>query len=197
MKREIAVICCSVIRNEVKHIFSHDYPDLKVEFLDSALHMQPKKLQNTLKDKLDSENLPTLVIYGDCCSSMSNFEEEYKCIRTNAVNCNELLLGKEKFREFRKRKSFLFLPEWIERWKEIFMNELGFSNADLARSLMRDNIEHLYYIDTGVSKVPTEILKEIEEYFKMPISVVTVTMDPLRNFINDAMIRLKSRYNFE
>jgi hypothetical protein len=194
---KVAVICCSVLCREVRSIFAMDFPDVQLEFLDSMLHMHPQKLQEALEEKLSSHSDPVLVIYGDCGPAMDSLEERFMCVRTPAVNCSELMLGAERYSEFRNQKIFLFLPEWATRWKEVFQKDLGFKNADLARVFMKENSKEICYLDTGKMPIPTETLREMEAFFDMPVRVVKETMNPLRKYIHEAMTRLERRVQDE
>ncbi len=193
MIKNISILCCSVFRDEITSIFSNEFPDITIEFLDSMMHMRPTLLQETLEQKLSTQSNPTIIVYGDCAPEIHNIEERFLCVRTKGVNCNELLLGKNRYREYRNKKVFLLLPEWAHRWKEVFQEELGFKDTVLARRFMQENSNFIYYLDTGFTPVPYDILKEIETYFEMPIEVISETTEPLRAFIYTAMDQLQKR----
>jgi hypothetical protein len=192
--KPLTVVCCSVLRREIEHILDEDLPEAEDVFLDSMLHMHPEELRRTidavLAEKMDR---PVLLVYGDCHARMAETGLRQQCARTEAVNCGELLLGRERYREFRNGKIFLFLPEWTQRWREVFVRELGFSDPSLAREFMQENQRRLVYLDTGLIPVPARALAEIEEYFGMPVEIVAVTLVHLRQAVRDAARRLEAR----
>jgi hypothetical protein len=185
------VLCCSVLRREVETILKLDFPDLAVEYIDSMLHLHPVALQETYDSKLSVLSLPALVIIGDCGPSMHSLEKRFDCVRTPSVNCCELLLGRKRYIEYRRKKIFILLPEWTRRWKDVFKKELGFSDGSLASSFMRENCSSIEYLDTGVDEVPNAILKEIEEFLNMQVIITNVGLDNMRAVIFNAVSQLK------
>lgn len=157
------------------------------EFLDSMLHMHPTLLQETVEQTLTQEILPTLIIYGDCGPTMHDIDKRFVCARTSSLNCGDLLLGHARYQKLQSGLAFLFLPEWTERWREVFQIELGFSNPELARIFMHDTRKSLVYVDTGLIPVPRSTLREIEDYFAMPVEIQSATLGPLRAKIHEGM----------
>lgn len=191
--KPLTVVCCSVLRREIGHILAEELPDAEGVFLDSMLHMHPEELRRTIDAVLAAGiDRRTLLVYGDCHARMAETCRQPQCARTEAVNCGELLLGRQRYREFRNDKTFLFLPEWTERWQEVFVQELGFTDRSLAREFMQENQRRLVYLDTGQIPVPERILAEIAGYFGMPVEIVAVTLAHLRQAVRDAARRLEA-----
>lgn len=190
---KIAIVCCSVMKDEVASILTQDFPDVEAVFLDSMLHMHPKLLGETLERKLSELSCPALVIYGDCSPAMHSLEDRFVCARTPGVNCCELLLGHEHYLADRNGQAFLLLPEWTKRWKEVFQKELGFNDMELARSFMHEYRTSIKYIDTGFVPVPEDTLREISDFFDMPISIEKTDDKSLRAIIHESMQRLQRR----
>lgn len=192
--RTLSIICCSVLHRELEAFALQQYPDAELVFLDSMLHMHPEKLRLTIDAALAARpNRDCLLVYGDCHAHMQETSRRPCCVRTNAVNCGELLLGREPYRFFRKQGVFLFLPEWTERWKEVFINELGFSDQSLAREFMRESQRRLVYLDTGLIPVPKIALEEIADYFGMPVDVLAVSLNVLHQNVRLAVQHLQTR----
>ena len=192
--RELTFIVCSVLRREVRTFLRLDYPDAEQLYLNSALHIYPQRLYTTIETALTSrQGRNCVLIYGDCSAHINVLSQGPHCERTRAVNCGELLLGPQLYSEYRNAKAFLFLPEWTERWREIFQQELGFTEAPLAREFMQENQRSLIYLDTGLLAVPTIHLQDIAKFFKMPTEVVTVSLNHLRQVVRFAVQRLEAR----
>lgn len=192
--KPLTLVCCSVLRREMERILEEELPDAQAVFLDSMLHMHPEELCRTIDAVLAARiDRRILLVYGDCHARMAETGRRPQCARTGAVNCGELLLGQQRYREFRNGKTFLFLPEWTQRWREVFVQELGFADRSLAREFMQDNQRRLVYLDTGLIPVPTRTLAEIEEYFGMPVEIVAVTLVHLRQAVRDVARRLEAR----
>lgn len=195
MKR-LSVICCSVLRREMEEFLHRDFPGAELVFLDSMLHMHPAKLRQCIDAALAARpDHPCLLVYGDCHAHMRETGRRQLCGRVDAVNCGDLLLGSALYKIQRNAKAFLFLPEWTERWREVFTQELGFADPGLAREFMRENQRKLVYLDTGLIPLPEKTLEEISSFFAMPMEVVTVSLAPLRQAIHSAIHRLEEKTN--
>lgn len=192
------VLCCSVLRREVEAIFQRDYPDAQLVFLDSMLHMHPKKLHEAMEQALAKASFKScLLIYGDCHPYMRAFERRPHCQRVEAINCCDLLLGREQYDAFRADDAFLFLPEWTERWRETFQEGLGFMEPELARQFMQEYRSRLVFLDTGITPVPEKTVTEISEYFAMPVQVLPTSLDKLRKAIASAVMNLQNADGIE
>jgi len=187
----IVMICCSVLQAEVESLCRAHWPDQKLRFLPSMMHMHPERLASSLQSVLDSElkqGHGVVLIYGDCCAQMMTLESMPGVVRTRGKNCFELLLGPEEYRRLSQEGAFFLLAEWAHRWKEIFSTELGL-NHDNATSLMQDMHRKLTYLDTGLTPVPETALRECTEYCGLPYEVRSASLERLRLAIEEALLR--------
>ena len=192
--RTLSIICCSVLRRELEAFAVRQYPDAELVYIDSMLHMHPEKLRLTIDAALAVRpDRDCLLVYGDCHAHMHETGRRPHCTRTSAVNCGELPLGRERYRSFRNQKVFLFLPEWTERWREVFIKELGFSDKSLAREFMQESQRRLVYLDTGLIPVPENALEEIADYFGMPVDVLVAPLNELHQNVRLAAQHLQTR----
>ena len=192
--KALSFICCSVLRRELSVLLTTDYPGAEVCFLDSILHLYPQRLQLEMDKALTARgDRACVLIYGDCHAHIKEFSENQHCTRTDAVNCSELLLGRETYRRYRAEKTFIFLPEWTRRWRQIFEKELGFTDQTLAREFMQDNQRSLLYLDTGLFPVPQTSLAEITDYFAMPVEIMPVSLQHLQDSVRSAVDRLMTK----
>jgi hypothetical protein len=96
-----------------------------------------------------------------------------------------MLLGRARYRELMHAQSFMLLPEWAVRWKEILQEELGLPPT-VARDLMRENRAELVYLDTGLVPVPREELAAFAAYTGLPWRVEPVSLDHLLALLLEA-----------
>jgi hypothetical protein len=188
------MICCSVLQAEVESLCKVHWPDHKLVFLPSMMHMHPERLASSLESILDAElkqGYGVVLIYGDCCAPMTALEALPGVVRTSGKNCCEMLLGPGEYRRLSHKGVFFLIPEWLRRWKEIFTIELGL-NRDNAASLMREMHRKLIYLDTGLVAVPENALKECAEYCGLPFEVRPVSLELLRSAIEEALLRCKT-----
>ncbi len=182
-----------MLRLEIESLIRDLFPEAKIIFMDSMLHMNPQKLYSCLEAKLLEEQSPALLIYGDCHPYMKEMEKNFSCLRTPSVNCAHLLLGDELYFRFRDKKVFLLLPEWTKRWKEVFQKHLGFSDPETASEFMHENQKELVYLDTGLIPVPKDTLEEISHFFKMPVAVYTPSLEPFKKRLTETLKSLEQR----
>lgn len=155
--------------------------------------MRPGDLATELAAALDTKKhlVPCVIIYGDCCMMMEQFEKKPGVARTRGLNCCELILGKELYKSLISDGVFFLLPEWILRWEEIFTRELGLSTVN-ATDLMHEMHTRLVYLDTGVMAVPLEEIVRCSSFCGLPYEIMTVSCDHLKSLIDDAITRAQS-----
>ena len=186
------ICCCSVLYEEVSYLWKKYWPDWEIYALTSMLHMRPDLLSHQLDECINQErkagNLVVLV-YGDCCPLMEQFEKTPGVARTAAVNCCELVLGKEIYKPLIKEGVFFLLPEWTGRWEEIFTGELGLSREN-ARDFMHEMHTRLIFLDTGVMPVPVPDIEACSRHCDLPYEIRQTPLDHLQSSIQGAMNRL-------
>ncbi|MGV8121520.1 MAG: DUF1638 domain-containing protein [Candidatus Xenobiia bacterium LiM19] len=190
-QQKAVMICCSVLQDEVESLCHSHWPEHRLTFLPSMMHMHPERLASSLQSVLDDElkqGQGIVLIYGDCCARMMTLEAMPGVARTRGKNCCEILLGPEEYRRLSHEGAFFLIPEWARRWKEIFSQELGL-NHDNATSLMQDIHRTLIYLDTGLAPAPETELKECAEYCGLPYEVRPVSLELLHLSIEEALLR--------
>ena len=186
--KRIKCLGCGVFKMETEALVRQGKLDCDIIILDSMLHMRPARLEEKMKEVLNTAlNDKHLLLYGDCHSHMHEMQESGNTVKVSGINCCEILLGKTAYRKLQKEKAFIFLPEWAQRWREVFTCQFGFKKPELAQAFLKEHCKKLVYIDTGVMPVPDKTLQQISAYFKMPIEVMPISLDILSQTINDAL----------
>lgn len=192
---KITCLACGVFRMEIDALIKQGKLDCDIITLESMLHMKPAKLGQEMGRILDAKpNDKFLVLYGDCHPHIHEMQSMENVSRVTGINCCEILLGSDVYRKLQKEQAFVFLPEWTLRWKEVFAHELGFENREVAQTFMKEYRKRLVYVDTGVIPVPDETLREISEYFGMPVEIMHISLDIFLQGINKALQKF-ARYN--
>lgn len=182
------VLSCGILKAELEALPAPLVERLDIVFLDSILHMRPKDLESDLRRLLDlPPDGPVLLVFGDCSPGMRELSLGPGRVRISGVNCCEIVLGRERYRDLRRRETFLFMPEWTARWREVFGAELGFQSIDAARGFMTDSMQSLAYVDTGVVPVPVPTLREIEDFFGMPVRIEHAGIGLLEKAVLEAL----------
>ncbi len=174
-------LSCGVVRAEMEELHRRRLIGGKLLFLDSMLHMDPPKLEAKLHTALTERTDETgclVLVYGDCTARMLDLVRRFQVGRVNVINCAQLLLGRDRYRQLMREEAFLVLPEWARRWEYIMKSELGL-NKEVAQGLMGENRRVLVYLDTGLLPVPELQLTEFSTYSGLPWRVETVTLDSM------------------
>jgi len=187
-------VACSVFRDELEALRKRGELDLPVRYLDSMLHMRPKRLETQLTAAVGEEQAncqAVVLVYGDCHAYMNEQVCTDAVARTAGINCCEILLGASRYRELRREGHFFLLPEWARRWKEILHRELGL-HGENARDFMQEMHTRLLYLDTGLRPIPTEHLEEASRMTGLPWDVLEVPLDHLAASIRSAFQRIQA-----
>ena len=187
-------LSCGVVRAEMEELHRRGLINGTLLFLDSMLHMDPPKLEETLAVTLEQNSGKScclVLVYGDCSARMLDLVRRFRVGRINVINCAQLLLGRDRYRQLMREEAFLVLPEWAERWEHIMKSELGLSKS-VARDLMGENRAVLVYLDSGLSPVPERYLAEFSVYTGLPWRVETVTLDFMLAALLEAEAKAKA-----
>jgi hypothetical protein len=179
MRPHTVWLSCGVVRAEMEDLLRRGLIQGELLFLDSMLHMDPPKLEAVLSaalEKNSGEPGCLVLVYGDCSAGMLDLVRRFRVGRVNVINCAQLLLGRDRYRQLMREGAFLVLPEWAQRWEHIMTSELGLSKA-VAHDLMGEHRGVLVYLDTGLSPVPESYLREFSAYTGLPWRVEPVTLD--------------------
>lgn len=174
-------ISCGVLRKELEALRARRLIAGKFCFLDSMLHMDPPRLEGLLTSLLKQStgrSACLVLVYGDCCSRMLDLVRQYRVGRVPVINCAQLLLGRERYRELMHEEAFLVLPEWAERWEQVMHKELGLTEG-IAHDLMQENRRGLVYLDTGLTPVPEETMHAFASYSGLPWRVESVSLETM------------------
>jgi signal transduction histidine kinase len=181
MPNETTWLGCGVLRAEMEELHRRGSIKGTLVFLDSMLHMVPEKLDTVLTRYLEKHSPAggrLVLVHGDCCPRMLDLARKWSVGRINAINCAQMLLGKNRYREMMREGAFMLLPEWALRWREIMQTELGLT-PEVARDLIGENRRVLVYLDTGLVPVPQKEIEDCAAYSGLPWRIEKITLDTL------------------
>ncbi len=174
-------IACSIFREEIELLLEQKQIEIPFEYQGSMLHMYPDVLDRSLKKVMErarQNGEQILLVYGDCCPHMYDYQNHDGVERVRGRNCMEIILGRDQYRQLRSEGTFFLMPEWTHRWREVFQGQMGLE-GDNARSFMTEFHTKLVYLDTGLSPIPEELLNEISEFCGLPVEIMPVSLNQL------------------
>jgi len=189
MAQNLVIIACSIFKYELGHLQSTGKLDVPVIYLNSMLHMYPKELQTLLDAKIDEhKNFRIILMFGDCHARMVDYEKKPNILRTPGINCCEIILGTEEYKKLRKDGAFILLPEWAERWKEAFIDYMGFNTSKAIKPFMNEMHKKLVYVDTGLQNKNSSLFEEISNYLGLPLEIYDSSIEELEKVINRLIV---------
>ena len=97
------ITACMVFKPALEYLrLEKRYPNLRLTYLPSNLHLRPQELKNRLLKEITSaqeRNERVICLYGDCFPGINDFCEEHGLIKVPGHYCYEMLLGSERFRQ--------------------------------------------------------------------------------------------------
>lgn len=183
MGNKMIIIACSIFKTELEKLREEGKINIPVVYLNSMLHMYPQQLNELLDAKIEEyNNLKIILAFGDCHARMVDYENNANITRTPGINCCEIFLGSEKYRAYRKEGAFILLPEWAERWKEVFNDHMGFKSSTNATEFMKEMHTKLVFVNTE-DKIKENVVKEIVDYIHLPYEVISCPITELESAV--------------
>ena len=189
MPSNLIIISCSIFRYELESLQQKGKINVPVIYLNSMLHLYPEKLHLLLDAKIEQyKNSRIILLYGDCHPHMDTYEKNPNIRRTPGINCCEIILGNERYRKIRDEGAFILLPEWADRWKEAFVDYMGFKTSREIRPFMSEMHQKLVYLDTGLHKKDKVLFDEMSDFLGLSFEVCNCSIDELENVIERLII---------
>lgn len=131
------IIACAVFRPALEYLqVEEGYPDLRVTYLPSNLHLRPQELENRLLEAITAaqeRNERVICLYGECFPGIDDFCEQHGVAKVPGHYCYEMLLGTERFQQlieemtgtyFLEKDLILHFEEYCVRPLELHDEEM-------------------------------------------------------------------------
>jgi len=109
------IIACMVFQPALEHLRLEDrYPNLRLTYLPSNLHLRPQELKNRLLKEVTTaqkRNERVICLYGECFPSIDDFCQQHGVIKVTGHYCYEMLLGSERFRRLIEEMAGTYFAE--------------------------------------------------------------------------------------
>ena len=109
------IIACMVFQPALEHLRLEDrYPNLRLTYLPSKLHLRPQELKNRLLKEVTAaqkRNERVICLYGECFPSIDDFCQQHGVIKVTGHYCYEMLLGSERFRRLIEEMAGTYFAE--------------------------------------------------------------------------------------
>lgn len=175
-KPKKALISCGIFKNEITSLIEKNNWEVKPVFLNSSLHVDFDKLWLTLTKSIENhKDYEKIVCYGTCHPLMGKLMNTTQSVRTDAQNCVELILGREKFDEEIEQGAFFLFEDWATNWTTVTKPTFG-DDPDLLKELFSSEHKYLLAIKTSCSNDFSEEANEISEIIGLPLKWITTDL---------------------
>jgi len=158
-------------------------------YLKAALHVDFDKLAGSLNNALDDlgEKGIIMVIGDQCLPNMEKVAAERGGILLKGKNCIEMLLGDRMAELDTEAKTFYLTGGWLENWRQIFIEGLKWDEVDARQNF--GYYDRILLLDNGLAPIDEEKILEFYDYAQVPVEIMPVNLDNLRNLLEQALKR--------
>ena len=166
------IITCAVFKPAIDHLqLEHRYPNLRLTYLPSNLHLKPHYLKNRLgKEIASAHKRPEKIIclYGNCFPGIEAFCQQRGAIKVPGHYCYEMLLGSERFRQLidEMAGTYFLEKDLIINFEEYCMKPLELYD-DKMRKCCFEHYQRLLYIRQPSDPDLTPRASEIAEFLSL------------------------------
>ena len=135
----IRIIACAVFKPAIEALqLEKTYPNLRLTYLPSNLHLRPQELKNRLLTEVKAaqkRNERVICLYGDCFPDIDDFCQEYGVTKVLGHYCYEMLLGSERFSQLLNEMvgTYFAERELIQNFEEYCVIPLELQDEEMKR----------------------------------------------------------------
>lgn len=184
---EKKILCCGILRHELEHLLGERNAD--ITYIDAALHVDLDKLAQSVTENLrgmDGNDI-LLIIGNQCHPELEQIAAEHGGRVIQAKSCIEMLLGEKMAELDAEAKTFYLTSGWLENWRKIFMEGLGWDAVDARQNF--GYYDRILLLDTGIVPIDDMNLLEFYDYAQVPVETMTVDLDNLRKLLEQLLNR--------
>ena len=113
--KTIRIIACGVFKPVMEHIaLQEKYPNLKVTYLPSVLHLRPPDLKNFLVKEINTaqkKDEDVICLYGWCFPDIEEICKQHNVIKVPGTYCYEMFLGPDRFNQIMNETAGTYFME--------------------------------------------------------------------------------------
>ena len=146
----IRLIACGVFRPALKFLrLEEKYPQLRVTFLPSNLHLYPRTLKKNLLREIDSarkRNERPLLLYGYCFPGIEEICTQNCADKVPGLHCYEMLLGSDSYDQIMAKTAgtYFLEKELIVNFREYCLEPLELYDSDIRKSFFKHYKKLMY-----------------------------------------------------
>ncbi len=180
------LVACRIFEDELRACLG-ERDDVKIHWVDAALHANLDLLEKGIRCKLNDPSAPggkRFLLFGaGCHPELGKIADEFDFERAPFRNCLEWLAGSEA-RGMEKDRTMLMTPAWVRVWPHI-MTVMGWDDVDARIQLGR--YDRILVLDAGVHSLTEEEILSFFDRIQVPVEIKPVDLQDfctrLRSFL--------------
>jgi len=147
----IRIIACAVFKPALDYLrLEERYPNVRLTYVPSYLHLRPQELKSRLEEKIVSAkegNERVVCLYGECFPGIDELCQQLGAIKVPGDYCYEMLLGSERFHKLIQEMAGTYFAEkdLITHFQEYCVRPLDLQDEEM-RKYCFDRYRRLLYI---------------------------------------------------
>ena len=170
------IITCAVFKPAIEYLrLEERYPNMRLTYLPSNLHLIPQKLKNRLlKETTAAQKRDERVIclYGDCFPDIDDFCQQHGVIKVPGHYCYEMLLGSERFGRLISEMAGTYFAErdLIINFEEYCVRPLELRDEEMRKYCFKQ-YQRLLYIRQPSDPDLVPQASEIAEFLELSLDI--------------------------
>ena len=147
----IRIIACTVFKPALEYLqLEKRYPNVRLTYLPSNLHLRPQELKKRLKNRIvaaQKRNERIICLYGDCFPGIDRFCQQHGVAKVPGHYCYEMLLGSERFERLINEMAGTYFAEkdLILHFQEYCVRPLELQDEEMRRYCF-EHYKRLLYV---------------------------------------------------
>jgi len=173
----VKIIGCSVFRAEAEHVLGE--AARQIEWISPGLHVNLGRMERALDERLGPDG--ALCLLAGCHPDLDRMLRERGGRRLPGKDCVAVFIDEAERKRLEGRRAFVMTPGWLDHWREIFREALGWDDVDARQNFgLYDTI---VLLDFGLAPIDDMALLEFFEFVQVPIEVVPASLDRFREAV--------------
>lgn len=180
------LIACKIFYDELQSVLP-SRPDIKVVWIEAALHANLDRLEGELKTSLTqaaASGAEVQILLGvGCHPDIAKLAGESGAQLAPVRNCIEAFLGVRQ-KELEINGTMIMTPGWIRAWPDI-MASLGWDAVDVRQNLGRYN--RILLLEPGISPLTDDEILAFFDLIQVPIDIEILDLTNFQDLIGSML----------
>jgi len=145
------IVACAVFKSAIEYLqLEKRYPNLRLTYLPSKLHLNPRELEERLLQEVNEAQRRgerIICLYGECFPEIDKFCKQHVIMKVPGFYCYEMFLGSERFKQLIDEVTGTYFLEegLIINFEDYCMRPLELQDEEMRRQCF-GNYKRLLYI---------------------------------------------------